>query len=418
MSISLTLLLVVVGIALVAFGIGSTGGAIRFLSGGFALVVAIAASAATIGLFWLGHRAHWTSDGPGMLFVMIALVVCAIVAAVGWMIAFGVASGAGAPLDALPEAPPAFKRVLLLLGCALLAIAAIGQGIAAYARRGRTAHASPVVAVSLARGTPRLVSLDAAGSFVDWDLHSKREHRRDTIRELAGATELHLDATVASGYAIANGQAVRFEPFAHTSLETIPGARHLARGVALVVATERSLLFVSYSDWTKPPYRELAWPETILAIAANDGLLAVADRRSLSLLDGRPQSARTLASVPTPGAIRELELLYDGRVLALDASGASWAVDVRRGVTEAVTASPSLVAGAGPVYFVSGRVVSEYDPRKQTATAVASIASGARSIDAWDKHVALGFEDGEVVLGTRLGPEFETTRLTARPRDR
>lgn len=85
MSISLTVLLVLAGVVLLAFGFGSTGGAIRFLAGGGALLVAIAATAATILLFWVGQRAHWTSDGPGMLFVMIALVVCAIVAAVSWM---------------------------------------------------------------------------------------------------------------------------------------------------------------------------------------------------------------------------------------------------------------------------------------------------------------------------------------------
>jgi uncharacterized membrane protein len=83
--ISLTVLLVLAGVVLLAFGIGSTRGAIRFLSGGVALLIAIAASAATIGLFWLGQKNNWTSDGPGALFVMIAVVVCAIVAAVGWI---------------------------------------------------------------------------------------------------------------------------------------------------------------------------------------------------------------------------------------------------------------------------------------------------------------------------------------------
>jgi hypothetical protein len=39
MPLSLTLLLVLAGVVLLAFGIGSTGGAIRFLSGGAALLV-------------------------------------------------------------------------------------------------------------------------------------------------------------------------------------------------------------------------------------------------------------------------------------------------------------------------------------------------------------------------------------------
>lgn len=418
MSISLTLLLVVAGVVLLAFGIGSTAGAIRFLSGGFALLVAIAATAATIGLFWLGHTNHWTSDGPGMLFVMIALVVCAILAAVGWMFVLGVAASAAAPLDRLPDAPRDVKRVLRLLGVALLAIAALGQGLAAWARRGRAAHGAPVVALSFAAAHARLVTIDAAGTLVDWDLHSKREARRATIPALAGVSELAIDSTAARGFAIVNGQAVRFEPFADTPVETIPDARHIAASGHVVIAKDRALLFVSYSDWTQPPYRELAWPEAILALAANDELVAVADRASITLLDGRLNSLRTHGSVPAPGAITGLEVLYDGSVLALDGSGAGWAIDLRRKRAEPLAERASFVAASRHVFFVSGRAVFEYDPRKQSATRLATLGSGARSIDTHGEHVAFGFENGEVVLGTRAGAKLETTRLTARPRER
>jgi hypothetical protein len=67
------------------------------------------------------------------------------------------------------------------------------------------------------------------------------------------------------------------------------------------------------------------------------------------------------------------------------------------------------------VFLVSGRVVSEYDPRSKAATRVGKIASGARAMDTWDDRVAFGFEGGDVVLGTRAGATLETTRLTAKP---
>jgi hypothetical protein len=411
--ISLTILLVITAVGLLAFGFASTGGALRFLSGGAALLVAIVATAATAYLFWIGHTHNWTSDGPGALFVMIAIVVFAIVAAVGWMFVFGVAFTAAAPIDALPDAPRDFKRVLRLLGFALLAIAAVGQGITAFARRGRAAHSSPVIAVSFATGYgARLLTVDAAGTLVDWDLHSKSETGRKTVPELAGATEFFIGAD--RGFAIANGKAVRFRPFADTPVETIPDARHIARSGHVVIARDRALLFVSYSDWTKPPYREFAWPEPILAIAANDEFVAVADRASITLLDGRTNSVRTHASVTAPGAIRGLEVLHDGTVLALDGSGAGWTIDLRHGVTEPLAEEASLVAGARHVFFVSGRAVSEYDPRKKTAAPVAKIGSGVRSIDTWDKYVAFGLEGGEVVLGTRTDAKLETERLTAK----
>lgn len=413
MPISLTILLVLAGVVLLAFGIASTGGALRFLSGGAALLVAIVATAATIYLFWIGQKAHWTSDGPGALFVMIAVVVCGIASAVSWMFVFGIAGAVLAPVDALPAAPSRFKRVLRLLGATLLGIAAVGEGITVYTGRGRAAHSAPVVAVSFDINRPSLMTLDAMGTLVDWDLRSKREDRRRTIPELAGATAFFIGAD--HGFAIANGKAVRFEPFGNTAVETIPDARHIARGDTVVVARDRALLFVSYSDWTKPPYKELAWPEPIVAIAARDMFVVVADRATITLLDGRLNAVKTIASVPAPGVVTRLEVLYEGIVLALDGSGAGWAIDARRGVTEPLAAKASLVTGSKHVFLVSGRDVSEYDPRKKTATPVAKIGSGHRSLDTWGDHVAFGFESGEVVLGTRTGGRLETTRLIARP---
>ncbi len=417
MSISLTVLLVLAAVILLAFGIGSTGGAIRFLSGGGALLVAIAATAATILLFWVGHRANWTSDGPGMLFVMIAIVVCAIVAAVSWMLVFSIAATAAAPGKALPDAPPDVKRVLRLLGLALLATAVVGQGVTALLGRGRAAHESPVVAVSFATGGPRLVTADAAGTLVAWDLRSKREEQRRTVPELAGVTELFVDSTVEHGFAIANGKALRFEPFGNGPVETIADARHIARSGYVVIAKDRALLLASYSPWTEP-YREIAWPESISAIAANDDMIAIADRVKVTLLDGRVNSVRTIASAPVPGAITGLEVLYDGTVLALDGTGSGWAIEMRRGVTTPLPTKATLVAGDRQVVLVSGREVSGYDQRKKTATRLATIGSGARSIDTRGEHIAVGFESGEVALVTRVGAKFETVRLTAKPSKR
>jgi hypothetical protein len=406
--LSLTLLLVLAGVVLLAFGIGSTGGALRLLGGGAALLVALAASAATLGLFWLGHKANWTSDGPGMLFVMIALVVCAIVAAVGWLFVFGIATRAAAPLDRLPDAPGGAKRVLRLVGFALLALAAVGQGVAAFQRRGRAAHAAPVVAVSFDASRPRLLTLDAGGTLVEWDLRLKREDRRWTRPELAGATAFLVAAD--RGYAIANGSAFRFEPFSDRPVETIAGARHLALGGCCVVIAKEQALSASYRGSTEPA-TELAWAEPIRALAAKGDYVAVADRAQVSLLDGRVPSLRTHASVAAPGAITALEVLYDGTVLALDGNGSGWTIDVRRGASEPLAGKASLIAAGQKVFFVSGRELSEYHARPKTVERVAAIGSGARSLDSDGQHVALGFESGEVVLGTRFGPKFEAQRL-------
>jgi hypothetical protein len=262
------------------------------------------------------------------------------------------------------------------------------------------------------------VSIDAAGTLVDWDLDSKRETQRWTIPEIAGATELFVDGYSGSGFGIANGRAVRFSSRPRAPLETIPDARHIARGAAVVVARDQALLFVSDSDWTKPPLYEVAWPRPIQAIAARKMFVAVADGASISLLDGRPQYARTIASVPAPGTITRLELLDDGLVLAFDGTGAGWAVETRRAFTDPLPVKASLAAAAGHVLLVSQREVSRYDEWKKTATPVGRIGSGVRAIDASGDQVAFGFDGGDVVLATITGAKLETVRLTTTPDER
>jgi hypothetical protein len=223
-------------------------------------------------------------------------------------------------------------------------------------------------------------------------------------------TELVTDSDY--GYAIVEGQAVRFAPFADAPVEKAPDAAHVGRSGHVVIARERALLFASESDWTKT-YRELAWSEPILAIAANDDFVAVADRASVTLLDGRLNSVRTHASVPAPGVISGLEVLRDGSVLAFDGSGAGWTIDFRRRLSQPLAGKASLIAAGHHVFYVFGREVSEYDARKKTATPVGRIGSGARSVDTWGEYVAFGLESGEVVLGTRRGGKLETLRLVA-----
>ncbi len=53
---------------------------VRYLARGLAVVLALVAAAAAFGLMAVGHKAHWTSDGPGMLLIMIGIPICGIIA--------------------------------------------------------------------------------------------------------------------------------------------------------------------------------------------------------------------------------------------------------------------------------------------------------------------------------------------------
>lgn len=61
---------------------------VRYLARGIAVVIALAAAAAMIGLIAIGQKAHWTSDGPGMLLIMLGIPICGIVAWFFGMMAF------------------------------------------------------------------------------------------------------------------------------------------------------------------------------------------------------------------------------------------------------------------------------------------------------------------------------------------
>lgn len=68
-----------------------------------ALMIALASSAATVFFVHVGHRAHWTSDGPGMLIVMLGVLVCGGVALTAWG---GVLGGLAAPGEDDPPPRP------------------------------------------------------------------------------------------------------------------------------------------------------------------------------------------------------------------------------------------------------------------------------------------------------------------------
>lgn len=69
-------------------------------------LLAAISTAATVLLVRLGNHAHWSSDGPGMLFVMMAIGVLGVAAWGLWRLFFALlrgSSGDGARADELPR---------------------------------------------------------------------------------------------------------------------------------------------------------------------------------------------------------------------------------------------------------------------------------------------------------------------------
>jgi hypothetical protein len=65
-------------LALLIWALLSKRAVFRILARIFTAAVALASAAATIFLFKVGQGAHWTSDGPGMLLVMVGIFICGI----------------------------------------------------------------------------------------------------------------------------------------------------------------------------------------------------------------------------------------------------------------------------------------------------------------------------------------------------
>ena len=67
-------------LAVLIWAMSSKFGIVRTLARAVCGLIALAAVAAAIGLVMVGQKAHWTSDGPGMLLIMIGIPVFGIVA--------------------------------------------------------------------------------------------------------------------------------------------------------------------------------------------------------------------------------------------------------------------------------------------------------------------------------------------------
>lgn len=67
-------------LALILWALSSKHSIFRTLARIFTGVVALASATAMVLLFMVVRKAHWTSDGPGMLLVMVGILFCGIFA--------------------------------------------------------------------------------------------------------------------------------------------------------------------------------------------------------------------------------------------------------------------------------------------------------------------------------------------------
>ena len=65
-------------LGLLMWGLVSRHPLFRLLARLIAAALSVASLSGTVFLFSIGQKAHWTSDGPGMLFIMLGVGICAL----------------------------------------------------------------------------------------------------------------------------------------------------------------------------------------------------------------------------------------------------------------------------------------------------------------------------------------------------
>lgn len=183
MQLSLLFLLIFVALL---WGVSSGMAVFRMLAGLLSGMIGLAGLAAAAGLIWLGQKAHWTSDGPGMLLIMLAIPVCGIVGFVFSSVALKVMLSDTPParvIEPVPHAeqidnasrPDAILRNRMMTWI-VGSVLALFVANSAYDHRARQpSHDARILALHVYQ-PEGLASLDAQGVLKLWGL-SGRGHR-------------------------------------------------------------------------------------------------------------------------------------------------------------------------------------------------------------------------------------------------
>lgn len=299
---------------------------------GFAIALtgalAIGASAAVFSLFALGRRMQWTSEGPGILGVVLALLLCGSFMLMAW-------SGVWRQLRSPRGGVATLRAGLLLLGVGVAGAVATGVQ---HQRTSRPSHDVPVVALAFDAAGERLFSLDRDGTLKIWDADDGAPLGSWRDASLAAATGLAI--APGGGHALVTGvdgvhvlelgsrsSAATAGRFADASAGAFldAGTIALARGARVEVVAVGA---------ASTPRRSLDFDAAVDALACAGGTLAVATRDgSLSLLEVDGDGPRVRVALPAPA--RQLAVSPEGvRVLAVSAGQRGFVIS-RDGAVEA-----------------------------------------------------------------------------------
>lgn len=339
-SVSVQLLLLfLIMFAILLWGVSTGASIIRMLAGLLSGMVGLAGFAASVGLIWVGQKAHWTSDGPGMLLIMVAIPVFGIVGVVFSSVALkAVFSNVSSPpaFDRLTQAAQAkdasrmdailYNRMMAWIVGGLLVLFA-ANGI--YDHRARKpSHDARVLAMHTYQ-PGGLATLDAKGILKLWGVSGHRTSRALSVGAIPAVLVVTPDARVA--FVLTKQHQLRIFDLA-TSAPAGHTVEHVGDvcfegGDSVLAIRDRKVVRVVAS--TAPVAAPLQGPgfASVLTCRADTGeIVYVDENKVLHLFDEGtghdrftlPLSVRPVRLIPSPEFHRLLAIAPGGALFLID----------------------------------------------------------------------------------------------------
>lgn len=107
----MTVLISGIALFLLMWAVSSKNDTVRIIARIFTGLLTVASLAGMVLLFGVGQKAHWTSDGPGMLFIMIGFLFCGIFTLIFGSLTFKTSASEPGPPINLSDllTPPPFR---------------------------------------------------------------------------------------------------------------------------------------------------------------------------------------------------------------------------------------------------------------------------------------------------------------------
>lgn len=318
-----------------------------------------------LGCLWLsyylfegGERAHWSSDGAGILFVMIFMVLLAgLGIALLWLLLWSFTRDDAEGEDRLAGVRTAMALVVLLATLVPLA----RGGWSSFA--GRHSHDADVVSLYLTADQSELRSVDKAGLLKTWDATSGR-HRATRVG--GGLSDPPLYGP-SGGMLITSWHFARRYYFFHpgSNLDALERGTEihselaaLTPGGELLTASGGTLEWAPVADLRAFTRRRFSWRRAIrdLAVSPRGEAVFVDEDGRLVSVAGTPPAVTRALDLP-PRDYRRLAFSPSGSVLlAMGREGAAVAVLANGEVRELPDGvSLELFAFDGPDSLVCGR---------------------------------------------------------------